>query len=154
DDLYVIHYSQQRAEDCTAATPGVLAIVTQHVVTGHQQTFAALHLAEREGIPPAELPARQADLERRLLEEYVAFTAGLPRANWLHWGMRSACFGFEVLSQRARRHGLDPVEIPLARRFDLANYLKRAYGRDYAPHPRLWHASRRNGAAGLGLLSE
>src|SRR5262249_34047985 len=83
-----------------------------------------------------------------------AFTAGLPRANWLHWGMRSACFGFEVLSQRARRHGLDPVEIPLARRFDLANYLKRAYGRDYAPHPRLWHASRRNGAAGLGLLSE
>jgi hypothetical protein len=154
DDLYIVHYSQERAEHCTDSTPGVLAIVVQHVLTGQQRTFAALHLAEREGIPPAELPARLEQLERRLLEGYVDFTAGLPGATWLHWAMRRPSFGFEVLSQRARRQGLDLPEVPLARQFDLANYLKRTYGHDYAPHPRLWHASRRNGTWGPGLLSE
>jgi hypothetical protein len=154
DDLYVIHCTQERAEDCTAATPAVSAIVVQHILTGDQRTFASLHIAERERISPPEIPARLAELERCLLEDFFAFAAGLPRSIWLHWGMRGPCFGFEVLSQRARRHAVDPVEIPPERRFDLANYFKRAYGRDYAPHPRLWHASHRNGAACPGWLDE
>jgi hypothetical protein len=36
EHLYVIHYSQERAEDCTAASPEVSAIVIQHVLTGSQ----------------------------------------------------------------------------------------------------------------------
>jgi hypothetical protein len=154
DDLYVVHYSQERAEDCADATPGVSAIVVQHLLTGRQRTFAALHLAESEGISPAELPARLAELERRLIEGFAAFTAGLTDARWLHWGMRCPSFGFEVLSQRARRHGLELPEFPLERQYDLANYLKRTYGHDFAPHPRFWHACRLNGVSGPGLLSE
>src|SRR5205823_12735061 len=82
------------------------------------------------------------------------FVAVRPRALWLHWGMRGPLYGFEVLFPRARLHGLRPTEIPLQQRFDLAGYLKRRYGDDYVPHPRLWHALHANGLAGPGLLSE
>jgi hypothetical protein len=154
DDLYVIHYSQQRAEDCTAATPSVSAIIVQHVLSGEQTTFAALHVAERLGIPPAELPETSQTLEREALEEFFGFLSHLPRADWIHWGMRLHSFGFGVLFQRARLHGVDSVGLPPGLRFDLANHLKRVYGRDFAPHPRLWHASHRNGAVGSAMLTE
>ena len=108
------------------------------------------------GHPPAGLagPTRPI-LERGMLDDFFAFSAGLPVLTWLHWGTAQLhSFGFEVLSQRARRHGLDPEDIPPERRFDLANYLKRLHGCDYAPHPRLWHAIHRNGVASPGSSSE
>jgi hypothetical protein len=110
------------AEDCVAATPTVSAIIVQNVLTDQQRTFAALHVAERDGVPVSEFLARHQELERGLLADFFTFSAGLPHATWLHWGMRKPSFGFEVLLQRARRHGLDPGEIPPGRLFDLACY--------------------------------
>src|SRR5262249_44432444 len=62
-------------------------------------------------------------------------------------------FGFDVLEQRGRLHGLEPVGIPLERRFDLDQYLKMRYGPNYAPDQRLWHAIHKNGVAKPALLS-
>ncbi|MFO0957427.1 MAG: hypothetical protein U0800_08155 [Isosphaeraceae bacterium] len=153
-DLYVIHYSQRLALECTDGTPSVSAIVVQHFLTGQQTSFATLKHAEREAIPTSGIEEHLPRFEKALLEEFGTFLDRTGAANWLHWGMRTSRFGFEVLEQRAHRHGLQPPAIPADRRFDLANYLKRVYGRDYAPHPRLRNASIQNGTAGPGFLDE
>jgi hypothetical protein len=152
--LYAIHYSQELQANCAAHTPPVSAISVQHVLTGQQQTFAAFRIVEQRGITPATLPAHLADLETHLLKEFFEFVARNPDAVWLHWAMRQPRFGFEVLSQRARLHGLAPAEIPLSQRFDLSSYLKRRFGDDYVPHPRFLNALERNGMLGPGLLDE
>src|SRR4029450_7296286 len=89
-----------------------------------------------------------------MLADFFHFVARTPDTCWLHWAMRQPRFGFEVLAQRARGHGLDPAEIPLHRRFDLSSYLKRQFGDDYVPHPRFWNALERNGLLGPELLNE
>lgn len=118
------------------------------------QSFSVLQAAEREGVSHVEWPACWPELERTLLADFFDFAAERAGAAWLHWGMRGPFFGFVVLEQRARRHGLEPCAIPAARRFDLAHYLKRRYGREYAPHPRFWHAAHRNRVAAPGLMNE
>jgi hypothetical protein len=154
DGLHVIHYSKERAEECTVETPALSALVVEHFLTGRQSTFAAIQFAENLGIPPPEFLDHLRDLERRLLEAFIAFAAVRPGATWLHWGMRGAGYGIEVIRQRAGRYGLSPPGIPPEREFDLALYLKRTYGDDYAPHPRFWHASHRNGVASPRMLTE
>jgi hypothetical protein len=52
DNLYVIHYSQERAENCIASTPTVSAIIVQHVLTNRQQTFRRAASRRARGRPP------------------------------------------------------------------------------------------------------
>jgi hypothetical protein len=89
-----------------------------------------------------------------MLREFFDFVAQHPDAVWLHWAMRRASFGFEVLAQRARLQGLAPDEIPPERRFDLSGYLKRLYGDDYVPHPRFPNVLERNGLLGPDFLDK
>jgi hypothetical protein len=152
-DLFAIHYSSELQENCTTQTPPISAIVVQHVATGQQQTFAALRIAERRGLPARDFLGHMAALERELLQDFFAFVASHPAAVWVHWAMRGPVFGFEVLAQRARLHGIEPAAIPRSQRFDLSHYLKCRYGADYAPHPRMWHAMHRNRVHGPELLS-
>lgn len=152
--LYAIHYSQELQANCPAQTPPVGAIIVQHVFTEQQHTFSAFHIAERLGIAPADFLTRLPELEKQLLEEFFGFVGKNTNAVWMHWAMRQARFGFEVLAQRARLHGLTPAEIPIGQRFDLSGYLKQRFGEDFAPHPRLLNAIKANGLGGLDLLDE
>jgi len=152
--LYAIHYSQELQANSAAQTPPTSAIVVQQVLTGQQLTFAAFQIAEQRGIPPADFLAHLPALEKQLLANFFDFVARTPAAVWLHWAMRQPRFGFEVLAQRARIHGLTPAEIPVAQRFDLSSYLKRRFGDDYAPHPRFWSVLARNDLLGPDLLNE
>jgi hypothetical protein len=152
--LFAVHYAQEKIENSVAQTPPVSAIVVQHVLTQDQRTFAAFKIAEAGGITPSEFPARLYELEGQLLREFFDFVAAHPEAVWLNWNMRGPLFGFEVLAQRARLHGLSPDNVPLERRFNLAGYLKVRFGDNYAPHPRLWHAIHQNGVNRPGLLNE
>jgi hypothetical protein len=154
DDLHVIHYSSDLLANCPVQTPPVSAIVVQHFLTGAQMTFAVFTQAECARIPPAEVPGRFAELESEMLQLFADFVAGRPNSVWVHWRMRDAGFGFDVLTQRAAIRQVTPHGIPLARRFDLSNYLVRRYGDDYTPHPRLWNAVRRNLGAVPDLLDE
>jgi len=152
--LYAIHYSQELQANSAAQTPPVSAIIVQHVLTGQQQTFAAFQVAEQRGISPADFLVHLPELEKQVLGEFFDFVARTLTAVWLHWAMRQARFGFEVLAQRARLHGLVPGEIPPEQRFDLSTHLKRRFGEDYVPHPRFWNALELNGKLSPDLMNE
>jgi hypothetical protein len=152
--LYAIHYSQEVPENAPAHTPPISAIVVEHVQTCRQVEFTAFRIAERLGVPAGQLLDRLPELERQLLVEFFRFDAERPENVYLHWSMRKPLFGFAVLSQRARIHGLDAQEIPVGRCFDLASYLKRRYGDNYAPHPRLERALEHNGVRRAEVLDK
>jgi hypothetical protein len=152
--LYAIHYSGELGQNSPAETPPVSAIVVQQLLTDEQHTFAAFRIAEQRGIAAFEFLTRFPELEKQMLRDFYEFVAAHPQVVWLNWNMRSLRFGFEVLAQRAHRHGVKPVEIPLERRFNVAGYLKGLFGDQYAPNPRLWHAIHQNGVNGLGLLND
>ena len=151
--LYAIHYSQELAAKCLDRVPTVSAILVQSVFTGQQVAFAACRLAMVRGIAADQLVARLPELEKMLLEQFFAFVAERPESTWLHWGMHWPSFGFDVLDQRACYHGVNPVEIPDSKRFDLSHYLKVRYGEDYAPDPRFGHAIQANFGVSGELLS-
>lgn len=153
-NLLAVHYSQELQANSPAQTPPVSAVVVQNVLTGEQVAFAAFRVAERLGLGQGEWSSRFAELERQVLSDFYDFVARHPDAVWLHWAMRQPRFGFEVLAQRALLRGLSPVDIPPHRKFDLSSHLKRAYGEEFAPHPRLPNAMRRNGLGGPELLDE
>ncbi|AMV23321.1 hypothetical protein VT84_02860 [Gemmata sp. SH-PL17] len=144
DDLHVVHYVAGPRVDEHAPTPPVAAIVVQHMLTGIRPTFTALTEAEVAGISPGEFAARLPDLEREVLGTFADYTTNRPRAVWVHWRMRDAVFGFDVLAQRARVQNVPGHGIPPERRFDLSYYLSRRFGDAFAPRPRLWNAARRN----------
>src|SRR5262249_2520062 len=152
NNLFVIHYSQARADDCPSGSPPVSAIVMQNAFTGDQETFAVFHIMEELAGGGFEIMEEYARLpgggdsqhapselhfEAEALRRFWARVAQLPDATWLHWGMRHPAFGFEVLAQRTRAWNLSPVEIPHERRFDLPHYLKRRFGRDFTGNPNL-----------------
>jgi hypothetical protein len=70
DRLRFIHYSCRLWEECQADTPSVLAIVVLEPATARCVSFAAYQIAERRGIPAAEIPARFPELERALLRQF------------------------------------------------------------------------------------
>lgn len=152
--VYSIHYSQELQVNCPSQTPPVSAIIVQHLLTSCQETFAAFRLAEERGITPIEYLSHSGELERELLIRFYDFVATRQNAVWVHWGMRQARFGFDVLSQRARLYGLTPFDIPMNQRFDIASYLKRRFGDGYAPHPRFLNVLRWNGLVRDELLDE
>lgn len=153
-DLFVIHYSSNPQAKSPHQTHPVSAIVAQHYLSGRRMTFAAFTVAEAAGIPASQFLKRFPQLEREMLTTFSDFTANHPSATWIHWGMRDAIFGFDVLAQRAafyhvRAHWIQPES-----RFDLSHHLAQRFGDDFAPHPRLWHTVQHNLGAVPDMLDE
>jgi hypothetical protein len=149
-DLFVVHYSSDPHAAGQNRTPAVSAIVVRNLFSGTTLEFAAFTDAEACGIPPGQFIERFPELERGMLRDFAEYTATHQEAVWVHWGMREAFFGFDVLNQRAKFHRQQYHGITPERRFDLSYYLAQRYGDDFSPHPRLWHAARRN----LGAITD
>lgn len=148
-DLFVVHYSFDPHAVRQNRMPAVSAIVVQSLFSGTPLAFAPFTEAEACGIPPAKFQERFQEFEREMFRDFAEYTATHSAALWVHWGMREAFFGFDALTLRAKFHRQKYHNITPERRFDLERYLARRFG-DFAPHPRLWNAARRN----LGTISD
>ena len=152
--LLVIHYSQELPENSTGGTPPVSAIIVSHLPGRQHQPFAAHLVAEERGVRPGKFLSLLPGLEEEMLRRFYVFLRENRERWWMHWGMRKADFGFQALAQRARRYGIEPVDIPVERLFDLAEHLKEVYGDDFAPHPRFGNALALNGFSRPDLLDK
>lgn len=151
--LYAIHYSSDLSN--TVGLPRrISAIVVQNVHTERQHTFSAIDIAQELGCPPEHLVARIDELERLMFKRFSAFARSISQGTWVHWGMRKANFGFDVIIQRLRAHRLQKPTFAERRLFDLSAYLKQRYGDSFAPHPRLLNAAKFNGCWEPTFLNE
>lgn len=149
-DLFVVHYSSDPEATRSNRLPAVSTIVVRNMFSGTPMAFAAFTAAEARGTPPAQFMEQFPEFERELFREFAEYTATHPKAVWVHWGMREAFFGFDALTQRAKFHRQQYHNMAPERRFDLSHHLAQRFGDDFAPHPQLWHAARRN----LGAISD
>src|SRR5262245_48469865 len=70
-------------DDVPAGTPSPVMIAVVDWATGNEEVFAWHLVAEWEGIPDDQIPARQVDLERRVLQEFGGHVAANPKARWV-----------------------------------------------------------------------
>lgn len=144
-DLYAVHYSCSRLDECDDRTPEVFAIGVERLRDSARFRFVGYQEAESMGLSRVDARRFTPQLEAALLRRFFQFADSLPHAAWLHWNMMSVRFGFDVLAQRFRTlNRSEPPDIP-ARQFDLAEFLKRTFGDHYVDHPRLHQLAALNG---------
>lgn len=152
--LLLIHYSCQSFYDRTdGSSPRITSIAVRHYGSGQTTSFSIHMLAERRGIPLADIPIRYDELERTMLEEYFQFVQLHVAFEWLHWNMRDVNYGFAALEHRYRVLGGGPSAVPEDRRTDLAALLIDMYGPGYAGHPRLTSLMKLNRISTLSYMS-
>jgi hypothetical protein len=135
----IVHYAcQSLYDDKDTHSPRIANIVVKDYDS--DQTFSfALHLvAEKLGIPKAEITAKMDQVERRLLEDFFEFVRQHPGNIWLHWNMTNLVFGFETLAHRyAVLTGNNSPSIDMENRINLAEVVAGRYGPNYAGVPHI-----------------
>lgn len=155
DWFYIIHYSSQSLYDAEAGafSPRVTAVVVRHFESGQTVSFATHTVAEYLGVDAKDIEPRYDDIEREILTQFYNFARDRREKYWIHWNMESVIFGFEHLEHRYRVLAKgEPPSIPVEVRINLNDVLKRRYGHDYAPHPRMIKLMELNGDRVQGFL--
>jgi hypothetical protein len=156
DRFYIIHYSSQSLFDAETdgLSPRITSIVVRHYQTGQTVSFSMHTVAEYLGIPKEEVEERYDEIERELLTQFYDFARDRREKYWVHWNMRNVVYGFEHLEHRYRvLTKKDPPSIPVEVRLNLNDILKRYYGQDYAPDPRMASLMDMNGERVQGFLT-
>src|SRR5262245_9298190 len=83
--LKVVDYYTVPWDDVPAATPSPVMIVVSDLASGGQEPFAWHLAAERKGIPPDQIFAQKAGLERQILDQFFQFVTANRKSRWLHW---------------------------------------------------------------------
>ena len=156
DRFYIIHYSSQSLFDAEAGglSPRITSIVVRHYQTGQTVSFSMHTVAEYLEIPKGDVENQYDDVERELLTQFYDFARDRREKYWVHWNMRNVVYGFEHLEHRYRvLTKKEPPSIPIEVRLNLNDILKRRFGQDYAPDPRMSSLMEMNGARIQGFLS-
>ncbi len=156
DRFYIIHYSSQSLFDADAGafSPRITSVVVRHYMSGQTVSFSTHTVAEYLGVAWDDIEARYDDIERELLTQFYDFARDRREKSWVHWNMRNVTFGFEHLEHRYRvLTGKEPPSIPVEVRVNLNDILKRRYGDDYAPDPKMPSLMDLNGGRVQGFLT-
>lgn len=155
ENFYLIHYScQSLNDDNEGLSPRITSIAVSHFSTEQSVSFSTHAIAEELGITRNEVIHRFDDVERELLQQFFNFVSERRSANWIHWNMRNATYGFEHLAHRFRVLGQanSPV-IPVEQRINLNDMIADRYGASYAGHPKMQKLMELNGGIHRNFLS-
>jgi hypothetical protein len=154
--FFIIHYSSQSLfdSDHQNLSPRITSIVVRHYETGQAVSFSLHTVAEYLGVLKDDIQDRYDDIERELLKQFYEFVLERRDRYWVHWNMRNVVYGFEHLEHRYRvLNQKDPPTIPVENRINLNDVLKRRFGGDYAPDPRMPSLMEFNGGLVQGFLT-
>lgn len=152
--LRVIHYSSESFDNSPdGKSPRITSIAIRNVESGQTRSFSIHQVAEIRRIPLEAIDPYYDELEKEMLGDLYAYVAAHTDAQYLHWNMRDANYGFEAIEHRYRVLGGGPVDIREDHRHDLANMLPQIYGSDYIGHPRLYALAQENGITLKDFLS-
>lgn len=145
NSVIIIHYSCESFYDRSdGSSPRVTSIAVRNLGTGQTTSFSIHQVAERDGVPVADITGKFDDLEKKMLKEFYQYVKSHQNHTWLHWNMRDITYGFAALAHRSRVLGTRPEDIPEARRVDLSPLLIAFFGDAYIGHPRLQTLIERN----------
>lgn len=141
----VIHYSSESFDNReNGKSPRVTSIAIRRLDNGQTDSFSIHAVAEERGVDLAAIANDYDSLEKEMLERFYVYIATDREAEYLHWNMRDANYGFSALAHRLRvLHGA-PGDVPGHKRHDLARILQDLYGTEYIAHPRLEQLTKKN----------
>jgi len=137
-NVWVIHYSCESFYDRPEGrSPRITSIAARKLDSGQTVSFSIHQVAERRGVPFAEIAAQYDELEKRMLDEFFAHIGSHRGMKYLHWNMRDINYGFAAIEHRYRVLGGDPFVVDDQHKHDLARMFINIYGVGYIGHPRL-----------------
>lgn len=150
----IIHYSCESFYDRPEGrSPRITSIALRKLESGQAASFSIHQVAEREGIPFAEIETRYDELEKKMLDAYFKHIASFQGSKYLHWNMRDINYGFQAIEHRYRVLQGDPYVIPDDRKFDLSRLFIDIYGSSYIGHKRLEKLLAKNDIKPLDFLT-
>lgn len=148
----VIHYSCEAFDNrATGQSPRITSIAVRRLDSGQTKSFSIHAIAEERGIPLSAIGSHYNALEKEMLEQFYRYVSEAGEANYLHWNMRDANYGFEAIEHRLHVLGGQPHSIPERQRFDLARMLQELYGNEYIGDPKLQNIAEKNNMTMLGF---
>ncbi len=134
----MIHYScESFYEREDGSSPRITSIALRNLKTAQTSSYSIHQIAERSGIAAADIGNNYDDLERKMLDLYFEHVGSHKGANYMHWNMRDANYGFAAIAHRYAVLGGEPRNIDDVKKFDLSRLLIDIYGVSYIGHPRL-----------------
>jgi len=134
----VIHYSCENFDgDNENRTPRIASVAIRFLSNSSTKSFAIHLVAEQLGIPYMDIMEKYDEIEKRMLKDFFEFVKKHENDNWVHWNMRNAKYGFEVIERRYQVLGGKPYSLNDNKKCDLSALLIEKYGDQYIGHPRL-----------------
>ena len=154
DKVYVIHYSCESfyGENRTGS-PRITSLAVRSLSTGQTESFSIHHEMELEHVEFSKIENRYNELERQMLDRFFGYLKRQSDAEYLHWNMRDANYGFQAIEHRYKALGGDPFRIDSSKKFDLARLFKGIYGPEYVQHPRMINLLKKNNIRSKDLLT-
>jgi len=141
----IIHYSCESFDDRPSGqSPRITAIAIRKLDDAQTVSFSIHAVAERRGVPIAQIPGNYDDLEREMLRDFFNYVEGHKDIAYLHWNMRDKNYGFQAIEHRYEALMKTTRLFPEGQRYDLSRILLEMYGTEYIEHPRLENLARKN----------
>jgi hypothetical protein len=151
-NVRVIHYSSESFDDrASGQSPRVTSIAVRRLDSGQTRSFSIHAIAEERRIPLSGIDPYYNELEKEMLERFYAYVGESKEANYLHWNMRDANYGFDALEHRLRVLSGEPWSIPEKQRYDLGRMIQEMYGNEYIGNPKLQQIALKNQMTMLGF---
>lgn len=143
NEYFFIHYSCASFLDNPAGSSRITSIAIKSLRTGDAKSFS-IHLeAERRHLNLNSIEKDYDKLEKEMLIAFYGFLREhRHNCKYIHWNMRDANYGFDAIEHRAKCLGINTkriVNVASENKVNLAVLLKDYFGKDFAPHPQMYH---------------
>ncbi len=153
---YVIHYSCEHFNNQNSGhSPRITSIALRNLETGQTTSFAIHLVAQRQGVPHADIEQNYDSLEKAMLKEFFTHVSYFQDKQYLHWNMRDVKFGFRAIEHRYQvlcKDNDEPYSVDDEKKVDLARLLHDIYGSQFIKDPKLPSLIQKNGIACRDLL--
>lgn len=147
-NVWVIHYSCESFYDRPEGrSPRITSIALRRLSDAQTNSFSIHKIAEIKKVPFNEIEEEYDCLEKEMLLQFYDQLKKFQQAQYLHWNMRDANYGFQAIEHRFRVLGGSDSDLYVVddkNKIDLARLIIDIYGVGYIGHPRLEKLLERN----------
>ena len=148
-NTWAIHYAcESLYNKPDGKSPRITAIAARNLRSEQTKLFSIHRQADVDGIAMSDASSMYDELEQAMLHKYSEWLKINPEAQFIHWNMRNATYGFEAIEHRfsVLSHGKSiPTVISNTRKVNLASLLNDIYGPHYIDDKKMETLAIKNG---------
>ncbi len=128
----ILHYACEAFSNAHGRSSRIASISYYHLHDGQTTSHSISQNAQRRKYDVKSMTEKELDeCEKQLLKDFVKKVKEESKAEWIHWKMRNATYGFEALSNRCDVLGVRWKTIHDNTKHDLPAILELVYTKSY-----------------------